>query len=67
MMRYETGLFVCGLASELIRKELVKDKKLTLSCKTATAMEVAATDSSLMAQTQRDPVRVNRLQRRRES
>ena len=61
--------FVCGLASESIRKELLKDKKLTLetACETATAMEVAATDSSLMAQTQKDPVRVNRLQRRRES
>ena len=50
--------FVCGLASELIRKELLKDKKLTLemACETATAMEVVATDSSLMAQTQKDPV-----------
>ena len=50
-------------------KELLKDKKLTLetACETATGMEVAATDSSLMAQTQKDPVRVNRLQQRRES
>ena len=56
--------FVCGLASESIRKELLKEKKLTLetACETATAMELAATDSSLMPQTQKDPVRVNRLQ-----
>ena len=47
--------FVCGLASELIRKELLKDKKLMLetACETATAMEMAATDSSLMAHTQK--------------
>ena len=39
-------------------KELLKDKKITLetACETATAMKVAATDSSLMAQTQKDPV-----------
>ena len=36
-------------------------------CETATAMEVADTDSSLMSQTQNDPVRVKRLQGRRES
>ena len=61
--------FVCGLTSESIRKELLKDKKITLetSCETAIAMEVAATDSSIMAQTQKDPIRVHRLQRRRES
>ena len=61
--------FVCDLSSESIRKELLKDQKLTLETarETATAMEVAATDSSLMAQTQKDPVRVNLLQRRRES
>ena len=60
--------FVCGLASESIRKELLKDKKVTLetACETTTAMEVAATDSSLMAPTQKDPVRVNCLQRRRD-
>ena len=50
--------FVRDLASESIKKELLKDKKLTLemACETATAMEVAVTDSSLMAQTQNDPV-----------
>ena len=55
--------FVCGLTSESIRKELLKDKKVTLetACETATAMEVAATDSSLMTQTQKN-VRVHRLQ-----
>ena len=43
--------FLCGLASESIGK----DKKLTLETpsETATAMEVAATDSSFMAQTQK--------------
>ena len=47
----------------------MKDKKLTLemACETATAMDVAVTDNSLIAQTQKDPVRVNRPQRRRES
>ena len=46
--------FVCGLASESIRKELLKDKlTLETACETATAMEVTATDSSLMAQTQK--------------
>ena len=47
----------------------MKDKKATLetACEMATAMEVAATDSSLMAQTQKDPIRVQHLQRRRES
>ena len=50
--------FVRGLASESIRKELLKDKKITpeMACKTATAMEVVATGTSLMAQTRKDPV-----------
>ena len=61
--------FVCGLTCESIKKELLKDKKLTLetACKTATAMEVVGTDSPLMAQTQKDPVRVHQQQRRGES
>ena len=68
MIGYETGLYI-GFTSESIRKELLKDKKLTLetACVIATAMEVAAIDCFLMAQTQKDPVQVNRLQRRRKS
>jgi hypothetical protein len=58
--------FVCGLASEAIRKELLKDKNLTLetACDTATAMAAAATDSSLMAndKIQDSLMPVNRLQ-----
>ena len=67
-MHYKTGLYVVSLVQS-IRKELPKDKKLMLemACETVTGMEVAATDSSLMAQTQKDPVRVNHLQQRRES
>ena len=45
--------FVCGLASEDIKKELLKEKELTFTqtCETAISMEAAAKDSSLMGET----------------
>ena len=45
--------FVCGLASEDIKKELLKEKELTFTkaCATAISMEAAAKDSSLMGET----------------
>ena len=54
---------VCGLASETIRKELLKERDLTLAdvCKKASAMETAEADSTSMGQ-KRESATVNRLQ-----
>ena len=56
---------VCGLSSDAIKKELLKDKDLTLAkaCDTATAMQAAEADSSLMGRSQQSPANMNVLKK----
>ena len=60
--------FVCRLASEEIKKELLKQKELTFTqaCTTAISMEAASKESSLMGETKDRGVHYlkNRTQRR---